>query len=373
MQGMDSPNPLRALQRLGQSVWVDDIHRAWLTDGTLQQWIELDGISGVTSNPAIFGKSISGAEEYRAAIAALGAQGLSAAQICETLALQDVQAAADLLAPLHRATGGQDGYVSLEVSPLLADHTGNTLHEARRLWRTFDRPNAMIKVPATAAGLPAIRELLAEGINVNATLIFGLRRYGEVVDAFLGGLETRAARRLAVGGVASVASFFLSRIDRAVDARLDSLGTPDSRALRGKAATACARLAYAMFRDWSASARWRNLHAHGAMPQRLLWASTSTKDPAYDDLKYVEPLIGPDTVNTLPRATLDAYRDHGRPMPRLEEPTAEPRQQLQALQRLGIDMEEVAAGLERDGVRKFVEPYESLLAAIAGQLSAAHH
>lgn len=367
---MATNNPLLELNRLGQSLWVDDIRRVWLTDGTLKAWIEADGIAGVTSNPAIFEKAISQGNEYRAAISALGAQGMSAVQIYETLALEDVRTAADLFAPRYHTTAGADGFVSLEVSPLLADDTAATLREARRLWQAFDRPNAMIKIPATAAGLPAITTLIAEGINVNVTLIFGLRRYGEVVDAFLAGLEQRIAQQLPVAGVASVASFFLSRIDTLVDAELDVQSTPASRALRGIAATASAKLAFGMYRLWCAGDRWQRILAHGGSAQRLLWASTSTKDPAYNDLKYVEDLIGPETVNTLPTATLEAYRDHGRPATRLETGTDQARAQLQALGQHGIDMDEVSTRLEREGVRKFVEPFERLMAAIKGQLAA---
>lgn len=332
-----SPNPLRSLRDLGQSLWVDDLRRMWLTDGTLQRWVDEDGISGVTSNPAIFERSISGGGEYRQQLADLAARGLAPAQVCETLALQDVRIAADLLAPVHAASGGREGFVSLEVSPLLADDTGQTLHEARRLWRELDRPNVMIKIPATAAGVPAIRELIAEAVNVNATLIFGLDRYAQVVEAFLDGLETRVARGLGVADVASVASFFISRIDTAVDARLDALATPQGGALRG------------------------------ARTQRLLWASTSTKDPAYDELKYLEALIAAETISTVPRQTLDAYRQRGRPQLRLGNPEQAAHRQVAALQSLGIDLTATASTLEREGVRKFVEPYEKLLAAIASR------
>ncbi len=367
---MTSSNPLRALQDLGQSLWVDDLRRIWLTDGTLQRWVDEDGITGVTSNPAIFERSISAGGEYREQLAALAARGLAPAQVCETLALQDVCMAADLLAPVHEATGGREGFVSLEVSPLLADDTGQTLHEARRLWRELDRPNVMIKIPATAAGLPAIRELIAEAVNVNVTLIFGLERYAQVVEAFLGGLEARVSRGLGVADVASVASFFISRIDTAIDARLDALATPEGSALRGVAATACAQLAHGEYRRIITSERWDKLQQRGARPQRLLWASTSTKDPAYDELKYVEALIAADTINTVPRHTLDAYRQRGRPQLRLETSDDAPRRQLTALQRLGIDVEAAASTLEREGVRKFVDPYQKLLAAIASRSAA---
>lgn len=358
-------NPLLQLRRLGQSLWVDDIRRVWLADGTVRRWIDDDGIAGITSNPAIFEKSISGGDEYREAVARLAAQGVAAMQVYEALALEDVRAAADLFAPVHRQSSGQDGFVSLEVSPLLADDTSGTVSEARRLWQAFDRPNAMIKVPATAAGLPAIRQLIADGINVNVTLIFGLRRYAEVVEAFLAGLEQRLDRDLPVS-VASVASFFISRIDTEVDARLDALATPAARALRGDVAIASARLAYEMFQHWTAEARWRRLAARGALPQRLLWASTSTKDPAYDALKYVEALAGAQTVNTLPRATLEAYRMRGQPTVRLLDDLDMARSCLRQLHELGIDPEVVATQLEREGVRKFVEPFDRLIAALGG-------
>lgn len=364
-----SMNPLRQLQALGQSIWVDDIRRAWLADGTIRRWIEDDGIAGITSNPAIFEKSISQGEEYQASVAQLAAGGAAPAQICEALALEDVRAAADLFAPVHRATGGRDGFVSLEVAPTLADDTTGSLREARRLWQAFARPNAMIKVPATRAGLPVISALLAEGINVNVTLIFGLRRYAEVVEATLAGLEQRVAAGQPVAGIASVASFFISRIDTAVDARLDALGIAEARALRGTAAVASARLARHMFQEWTASARWQALQGRGAVAQRLLWASTSTKDPAYPALKYVEALVGPHTVNTLPRATLDAYREHGKPVLRLDADPASSREVLQSLQALGIELEEVAAVLEREGVQKFVDAFEALQAAVRRQVA----
>ena len=363
-------NPLLQLRQLGQSLWVDDIRRVWLADRTVRRWIDEDGIAGITSNPAIFEKAISGGDEYREAIARLARQGVTAMQAYETLALEDVRAAADLFAPLHTQSGGQDGFVSLEVSPLLADDTQGTVREARRLWQAFDRPNAMIKVPATAAGLPAIRQLIAEGINVNITLIFGLPRYEAVVDAFLAGLEQRRDSGLSVQ-VASVASFFISRIDTAVDARLDALATPEAQALRGTVAIASARQAYRLYKAWTGSARWQRIAAHGASPQRLLWASTSTKDPAYDELKYVETLAGPQTVNTLPPATIAAYRKRGRPAPLLESDADASQSSLRRLHEMGIDAGEISTQLEREGVRKFVEPFDRLLAALDGQLGQA--
>jgi transaldolase len=360
-----SPNPLRRLAELGQSLWLDDIRRSWLRDGTLMRLIEEDGLAGLTSNPAIFAKSIAQGTEYRAEAQSLARKGLAPGAIYETLALGDVRAAADLLRPVYEARGRTDGFVSLEVSPHLADDTDATLEEARRLWAAFDRPNAMIKVPGTRAGLPAIRTLIAEGVNVNVTLLFGLERYREVVDAFLSGLEQRVASGAPVDGVASVASFFVSRIDTLVDARLDAMGTPEARKLRGEAAIASARCAYAIMQEWMAGERWRKLAQAGAHPQRLLWASTSTKDPAYPDTKYVEPLIGPNTINTMPRSTLDAYRDHGQPAVRVTDNLEGSRAILRALQELGIEPEAVSEQLEREGVRKFVEPFEELHANIA--------
>jgi transaldolase len=358
-------NPLRALEGLGQSVWIDDIHRSWLDDGTMLRLVADDGVSGVTSNPAIFEKAIAEGDEYAEPVARLAGTGASPAEIYEALVLADLRAAADLLHPVWVSSAGADGHASLEVSPHLADDTGATLREARRLWHALDRPNAMIKVPATAAGLPAISTLLAEGINVNVTLLFGLSRYREVVDSFLAGLERRAQAGRSTEGVASVASFFVSRIDTLVDARLDAFGTAEAGARRGKAAIASARLAYAVYREWTASGRWRRLAALGARPQRLLWASTSTKDPRYEDTRYVEALIGPQTVNTMPRATLEAYRDHGRPAVRLEDDLEDARAVQRALSRLGIDPDEVSGELEREGVRKFVEPFDRLQALLA--------
>lgn len=356
-------NPLRRLRELGQSVWVDDIRRAWLLDGTFRRWIDEDGVSGVTSNPAIFEKAISAGGEYDGPIRTLAREGHSAAAIYEALAIEDIRRAADLLRPAFDATGA-DGFASLEVSPHYADDTEATLREARRLWRALDRPNVMIKVPGTAAGLPAIRTLLGEGVNVNITLLFGLDRYREVVECFLAALEERATAGKSVEGIASVASFFISRVDTLVDARLDAMGTPQARALRGRAAIASAQLAYQFQREWTESARWRRLLALGAHPQRLLWASTSPKDPAYEDTRYVEALVGPLTVNTMPTATLDAYRDHGRPEVRLPEDVADARAIWQALWELGIEAQAVSDALERDGIRKFVQPFDKLQQAL---------
>lgn len=361
-------NPLRQLRDLGQSVWIDDIRRAWLADGTLARLIGDDGVAGVTSNPAIlekamFGKTGPEGNDYDAALRHADPF-LPAERLYERLVLEDLRAAADLLRPLYDGSGGRDGFVSLEVSPHLADDTEGTIHEAERLWRAFDRPNAMIKVPATLAGLPAIRALLAEGININITLLFGVARYRKVVEAFLAAMEERAAARRPLRTPASVASFFVSRIDTLVDAELDTRDTPQARALRGQAAIATARLAHEEYLHWRTDPRWRRLAALGAHAQRLLWASTSTKDPAYPDVKYVEALVAPDTVNTMPRATLEAYRDHGAPAVRIHDGLDQARATWRRLEALGVAAERVSRQLEREGIGKFVEPYDRLLAGI---------
>lgn len=354
-------NPLRRLASLGQSIWLDYIERALLVGGELERLIREDGISGVTSNPAIFEKAIGGHTDYDPEIKALARRGVSAPEIYEALVVEDVVRAADLLRDLYEASGRHDGYVSLEVSPLLAHDTGATLAEARRLWARVARPNLMIKVPATRAGLPAIRRLITEGINVNVTLLFSVARYLEVARAYLAGLADRQTAGDALNGVASVASVFLSRIDTLVDTKLDRMS---ALTLRGQAAIACARLAYQQYRALTRSTSWQRLTAHGAWPQRLLWASTSAKDPAYSDVKYVEALIGPDTVNTLPPDTVAAYREHGNPAVRLEEELEAAHALPEQLAALGIDLEVVGEELERQGVQKFIEPYERLLATL---------
>ncbi len=358
-------NRLRHLEALGQSLWLDYIERALLVNGELERLIRADGISGVTSNPAIFEKAIAQHAEYDAAIALLVRRNLSAQDIYEALAIEDVRRAADLLRGVYETSCGRDGYVSLEVSPHLADDTAATTAEAKRLWESVGRPNLMIKVPATRAGLPAIRQLIAAGINVNVTLLFGVARYREVAENYLAGLEDRLANGGALDRVASVASFFLSRIDTLADSFLDQDHREQARELRGQTAIACARLAYREYQELVRSARWQILAAHGARPQRLLWASTSTKDPAYDDLKYVEALIGPDTVNTLPPETLAAYRNHGNPALRLEQELEAARALPGQLAALGLELAAVSDELERQGVQKFIEPYERLLAILA--------
>ncbi|HVY82515.1 MAG TPA: transaldolase [Steroidobacteraceae bacterium] len=362
-------NPLQTVRDLGQSIWLDDIRRDWLEDGTLQRLIDDDGLAGVTSNPAIFAKAIGAGGVYDEVIFALAEDGLPAGKVYERIVLADVQRAADMFRPTFDRAGGNDGFVSLEVSPHLADDTEGTLAEARRLWREFDRPNAMIKVPGTRAGLPAIRMLIGEGININVTLLFGLERYGEVVDAWMSGLEGRLARGQGIEGISSVASFFLSRIDTLVDPKLDAMGSAEAKALRSRAAIASARLAYEMYQKWEASERWKKLAARGGRAQRLLWASTSTKDPKLPDTYYVEALIAPQTVNTLPRATIDAYRDHGDPAVRIGEDLEGARRTVEGLKRLGIDLRTVSEQLEREGVKKFIEPFDALHASLAKRIA----
>jgi transaldolase len=362
-------NPLLELKALGQSVWLDDLRRAWLEDGTLKRLIREDGLDGVTSNPAIFAKAIIDGEEYERAIAELAERHVSAREIYDALALDDVGRAADLFRPVYDASDGVDGFVSIEVSPHLAYDTEATVAEALRLWGRLARPNVMIKVPGTRPGLPAITELLAKGVNVNVTLLFSVPRYREVVDAFLAGLERRADAGQPVARVASVASFFLSRIDALVDPRLDRLGSDGAAALRGQTAIACARLAYRHYGEWTAGDRWRALAGRGARPQRLLWASTSTKDAIYSDVRYVEALVAPETVNTMPRATLAAYRDHGQPEVRIAQDLELAEGLEERLRALGIDLAEVAETLEREGVQKFIEPWDALLGYLEDRLA----
>ena len=356
-------NPLLTIKRLGQSIWLDYIQRALLTSGEFQHMIDDDGVSGVTSNPAILEKAIVEHHDYDAAISAIDSA--DATTLYEQLAIADLQQAADMLAPQYAATRGHDGFISMEVSPQLAYDTKATVDEARRIWSSLNRPNSLIKVPATPAGIVAIRELIADGININATLLFSLQRYTEVAQAYLEGLEIRAERGEPLDTVASVASFFLSRIDTLVDNKLDALTTDSTRqqvqALRGETAIASARLAYQDYKRLFNGERWQQFAAAGAKTQRLLWASTSTKDPAYSDIKYIEALIGFDTINTLPLETLAAYRDHGKPEQRLEQDIDTARATLDGLADLGLDLDALTEQLEREGVQKFTTAYITLL------------
>ena len=363
-------NPLLTIKRLGQSVWLDYIQRALITSGGLQRLIDTDGVSGVTSNPAILEKAIVEHQDYDAVIRARS--GLDAQALYEQLAIADLQQAADLFRPVYEASHGRDGFVSFEVSPHLADDTEATVREARRLWSALNRPNSLIKVPATTAGIAAIQQLIADGINVNATLLFSLQRYQEVAQAYLAGLEARAEQGKPLVAVSSVASFFLSRIDTLVDSKLDTLATARQQAqrLRGQTAIASARLAYQTYKRLFAGARWGRLAVAGATTQRLLWASTSTKDPAYSDVKYVEALIGAETINTLPPETIEAYRDHGLPETRLETELEFASDVLTGLAEVGLDLDELTRQLEREGVQKFIAAFDKLLAKLGQRTTA---
>jgi transaldolase len=356
------PNPLLELRKLGESAWLDGISRTMLEDGSLARLVSDDGVAGLTSNPAIFSSAITTDLRYATPIAKLLPRVSSSLALYEELALHDLTDAATLLRPLYDSSHGADGFVSMEVSPHLAYDRAGSVAEAKRLWRALNLPNALIKIPATEAGLPVIRELIGAGINVNVTLLFSPERYRAVAQAYLDGLSERAAAGQSVQ-VASVASFFLSRIDTAVDKLLDELiakGQPAARSLRGKAAIASACRAYEIYEQTLATSQWQSLAALGARPQRLLWASTSTKDPSFSPVKYVEELVVPDTVNTMPLETLDTYRRLGRPELRLERHIAEAADQRESFERLGIDLEAVAQQLEREGVTKFIEPFDKL-------------
>jgi transaldolase len=360
-------NPLLKLRKLGQSVWQDDLGRGMLDDGSLARSIEADGIAGVTSNPAIFAASINHDPQYQRAIAELLPKEASTLALYETLTAKDVQDAANLFRKLYDSTAGGDGFVSMEVSPHIAYDTAGTIAEAKRLWTRLERPNVMIKIPGTQAGLAAIRDTIAAGTNVNVTLLFSPERYRAVANAYFDGLEARLAAGKPIDKVASVASFFLSRIDTLVDKQLDELaakGKPEAKKLRGTAAIASACRAYAVYEELSALPRWKALSSRGARPQRLLWASTSTKDPTYSPVKYVDEIIAPDTVNTMPRETIKAYRTLGKPELRLKPQIADAAQIFASLQGLGINMEAVSEQLEREGVKKFIEPFDKLQASI---------
>lgn len=360
-------NPLLKLQGYGQSVWMDFVRRNMLTSGEMEQYIKEDGVRGVTSNPSIFEKAIAGSHDYDDEVRALALAGKSAQDIYQALTVSDIQRAADLFRPIYDQTDGGDGFVSLEVSPHLAHDTEGTIAETRRLWTALNRPNVMIKIPATKEGLPAIQQAISEGINVNITLLFGLPRYQEVAEAYIAGLEARAAQGQPISRIASVASFFLSRIDVLVDPMIEKTmqaggsNAETAAQVHGQVAIASAKVAYEMYKRTFENDRFQKLAGQGARPQRLLWASTSTKNPAYSDVKYVEPLIGPDTINTMPLETLDAYRDHGQPAPRLEENVTEAHRLLEQLPQVGIDIDAVTQQLEDDGIRKFITPYDQTI------------
>ncbi len=369
-------NPLKELGKLGQSVWLDYISRDLIAGGTLRRLIDEDGLRGMTSNPAIFEKAINGGKVYEQDMRALAASGKKVMAIYEDLAINDVRSAAEVFRPVFDSTKGLDGYVSLEVDPRLAHDAQATIAEGRRLWSVLDRPNVFVKVPATAEGLVAIKSLISDGININVTLLFGLPRYREVIIAYLEGLEARKAAGRPVSSIRSVASFFVSRIDTLIDQKLETLiasGGPDAElaaTLRGQVAVDSAKVAYLIWKEAFGSERFGRL---GAQTQRLLWASTSTKNPAYSPVKYVEALIGPETVNTMPLETIEAYRAHGQPRSRLELDSAEAGWALRRLAEIGIDIDEATAQLETEGVEKFMKPFEALLGSIEKATARAAH
>jgi transaldolase / glucose-6-phosphate isomerase len=364
-------NPLESLHDHGQAVWLDFLARRFITEGGLKKLVEGDGLTGVTSNPTIFNKAIAGSADYDSSLKTAG--DFDIMTLYERLAIEDIQHAADVLRPAYEATKRADGYVSLEVSPYLAMSTEATVAEARRLSNAVSRDNVMIKVPATKPGLPAIRQLIGEGINVNITLLFSQQVYEEVVEAYLAGVEHLVAQGGDPSKIASVASFFVSRIDQSVDKLIDEglrqTNDADKRAdltgLRGKIAIANAKLAYQRYKRLFAGARWEKLRAEGARVQRLLWASTGTKNPAYSDVLYIEGLIAPETISTMPPATMDAFRDHGRVQPTLEENIEQARQVMATLEKSGISIDSVTAKLVEEGVQIFANAFDKLLDAVA--------
>ncbi|MFQ5670151.1 MAG: transaldolase [Acidobacteriota bacterium] len=364
-----SANPLHQLKEHGQSVWLDNLARPLITSGELQRLIRDDGITGVTSNPAIFKNAMTGSDAYDAQIETLVNAGCSTEEIYEALAIQDVQDAAELLYPVYQKSQGEDGFVSLEVSPHLARDTQGTVDDALRLWKAVDRPNIFIKIPGTDEGIPAVQTCLAQGVNINITLLFSLSVYKQVIEAFIRAMHSRQQRGKPLDTVASVASFFLSRIDvkvdRALDTMIESGDHPrEAAALKGKTAIASAQLAYQIWNETVASPRWQSLEENGARVQKLLWASTSTKNPDYSDVMYVEPLIGRQTINTMPGQTIDAFRDHGRVGATLEEGADGARRIQKRLEGVGINLDQVTRELVDEGIQKFVQPFTELMDAL---------
>ncbi|MFL6208737.1 MAG: transaldolase [Pyrinomonadaceae bacterium] len=372
-------NPLVELQTYGQSFWLDNITRRLITSGELKRLVEADGLRGITSNPTIFEKAITGSDDYDEEFAQATSAGKDVTAIYEELTTEDIRRGCDVLRPVYDATKGGDGFVSLEVGPHLAHDTAGTIDEAKRLHARVDRPNLMIKVPATPAGIPAIAQLIAAGLNINITLMFALENYEQVADAYLRGLERRGAANQPIERVASVASLFVSRVDTKVDkllaAKIEATDDAAERArlqgLQGRVALANAKMMYQKYKEiFGASARWQQLQQQGARVQRLLWASTSTKNPDYPDTYYVEALIGPDTVDTLPPRTIDAFRDHGQVAPRLEEGLAEAHASLRQLAEVGISLRQVTQELQDEGVASFAKSFDDLIGALAKKQSA---
>ena len=360
-------NPLKQLEKFGQSPWLDFIRRTLLGSPEMKRMLQEDGLKGMTSNPTIFEKAIDGSQDYDQQFEQLVAQGKDVMEIYEALTIQDIQSACDVLRPLYDSSASKHGYVSYEVSPELADDTAGTIDAARRYWKRIARPNVMIKVPSTPAGLPAITTLISEGINVNVTLMFSMTHYNNVAEAYIKGIEKRAQSGGAVDKIFSVASFFVSRVESLVDKKIaDKLkqkNDPAVAALKGKAAVANSRVVYQRYKEIFLGNRFAAMKAKGARTQWLLWASTGTKDPAYPDTKYVDELIGTDTVNTMPPATMDAFRAHGKAAATLESKLDEARDAVNKLKAAGIDLLDVGEELQKEGVELFKKSFEDLMAA----------
>jgi transaldolase len=368
-------NPWLELKKHGQSVWYDNLNRQLILNGELQRMVERDGVSGGTSNPSIFEKALSGSDCYDEHFATLIREGRSQEEIYDTLTVTDVQQSADVFRPAYEQSNGADGFASLEVSPLLAYDTRRTVEDARRLFKALDRPNVMIKIPGTKEGLPAIEECLAEGLNINITLLFSVENYEQVAWAYISALEKRYSRNQPIDRIGSVASFFVSRVDTITDDTLDRLiagARSDAerqhlRSLKGKAGIANAKIAYQKYKEIFSSTRWKALAEKGARPQRCLWASTSTKNPDYRDVMYVEELIGPDTVNTVPDITLDAFRDHGRVAPTLEADVDKAFEHMRKLADVGIDFKALMDELQTQGVKLFSDSFNKAHETLASK------
>jgi transaldolase len=350
----------------GQSPWLDNMRRGWLTGGDLARWIER-GVRGITSNPTIFQKAIAGSDQYDEQFGDLARSGTPIEDAYWQMVTDDIEAALALLRPVHDASDGVDGYVSIEVAPDLARDTAGTVASARQLHERIDEPNLFVKIPATAEGVPAIRQMISDGRSINVTLVFSLQRYQEVIEGYLSGLEACPGD---LSGIASVASFFVSRVDTEVDRRLEAIGTPEAMTLRGTAAVAQAQLAYGVFLDRFSGSRWDALAARGARVQRPLWASTSTKNPDYPDTLYVDPLIGPDTVNTMPETTLEAFDDHGRLARTVDADLAAAQRAFDAISTVGVDLDDVGHVLEEQGVASFAKSFDELIATLSTKAEA---
>lgn len=354
-------NPLNQIQKRGQSIWLDLLDREMMDSGKLQDLIDNDDLRGLTSNPSIFEKAISGSSDYDEDIRILSEKEDNNPAIFFDLAIADIQRAANIFKPVYNKTNGTDGFVSLEVSPYLARDTDATIEQARELWNRVNRKNVMIKIPGTKEGLVAIRQCLREGININITLLFGLPRYREITEAFMGGLEDRLKEGNSIKEISSVASFFLSRIDVMVD---PLLAEKNAKNLNGKIAIASAKKAYQIYLEMISSARFKKLEEQGAQKQRVLWASTGTKDPSFSDVLYVENLIGKDTINTLPMETIDAFRDHGKVAETLTEDIDGSDKAMEDLEKIGVDIDKITQNLENEGIEKFIQAYDNLMKSI---------